>query len=219
LSAIPYRDFGFPAAPPHRPYTIVDMVATIDGKIVSGERGDDVVDLGSTVDHAVLRALEDVVDGVLIGAGTLRASPPGWDPKTRFRVVMSKSGRVDSAHTFLQGPEAFVAGPADSGFEPTADVRRLTAADAADVGRQLRALGCGRLLVLGGSAINAAFLTADLVDEMFLTIAPKIKCGASVPTMAGGLPLPRESLLSFALLEHHAVGDELFLRYRREPRR
>jgi riboflavin biosynthesis pyrimidine reductase len=77
-------------------------------------------------------------------------------------------------------------------------------------------LGVRRLLILGGSETNAVFLADDLVDELFLTIAPKVKLGRSVPTYAGGEPLARDSLLRFKLLEHHVVESEVFLRYRRE---
>jgi riboflavin biosynthesis pyrimidine reductase len=53
------------------------------------------------------------------------------------------------------------------------------------------------------------------VDELFLTIAPKVRLGRDVPTYAGGEALPREAIQRFSLVEHQAVGDEIFLRYRR----
>lgn len=219
----PYRNLLLPAAPSDRPYTIVDMVATIDGKIVSGKPGEDVNDLGSDVDHAVMRHLEDCVDGVLIGAGTLRATPSGWNPKTRFRVVISNSGRVNTAHSFFGGPEAFVAVPSGAAFQSADGVAPLVAGvtqvDLIEVVRQLRAKGCERLLILGGSKTNGSFLRADLVDELFLTVAPKIKLGAGLPTIAEGPEFSRESLLQFELVEHHAVRNEIFLRYRRPPGR
>src|SRR5579862_5825863 len=123
MSVCPYANLRFGPAPNDRPYTVIDMVATIDGKIVSGERGEDVGDLGSDVDHAVMRMLQDTVDGVLIGAGTLRATPSGWDPKTRFRVVVSNSGHVDTTHSFFAGGAAYVAVPAAAQFRETNGVQ------------------------------------------------------------------------------------------------
>ena len=220
---IPYRDLRFPAAPADRPYTIIDMVATIDGKIVSGERGEDVSDLGSAVDHAVMRHLQDCVDGVMIGAGTLRATPSGWDPKTRFRVVVSNSGRVDTTHSFFKGGKALAAVPKTARFHTADAVEALVSGDAevnpVEVVRLLRAKGCERLLILGGSKTNGSFLHADLVDELFLTVAPKIKLGDGLPTIAEGAAFSREALLRFELVEHHAVSDEVFLRYRRAWKR
>jgi riboflavin biosynthesis pyrimidine reductase len=54
---------------------------------------------------------------------------------------------------------------------------------------------------------------ADLIDELFLTLAPKIKLGDEIPTFAGGTPLPREKVQSYKLEEVHQIGDEIFLRY------
>lgn len=71
------------------------------------------------------------------------------------------------------------------------------------------------LLVEGGSEINAQILELDLVDELFLTVAPKIKLGAETPTYADGNALPRERVQNYSLIESHVVGDEIFLRYRR----
>ena len=77
-------------------------------------------------------------------------------------------------------------------------------------------LAVERLHILGGSETNALFIRNNLVDELFLTVAPRIKLGREVPTYAGGEPLAREDLQSYGLLESHTIGDEVFLRYRRK---
>ena len=79
----------------------------------------------------------------------------------------------------------------------------------------LREKGVERLYVLGGSDLNGQLLGADLVDELFLTVAPKVRLGDDLPTYAGGEALPRSDLLDFTLVESHVVQDEVFLRYRR----
>ncbi len=219
----PYETFTFPPSTADRPYTIIDMVTTIDGKTISGKRGEPVDDLGSKTDHSVMRHLQDVADGVMIGAGTLRASPKNWNPKTNFRVVVSGSGNVDTTHSFFKGPESFVATPESGTFLPADGVQRLKAGKkklkVETLMHELRDKGCEKLLVLGGSSLNAELLRADLVDEIFVTVAPKIKLGENVPTLAGGEPLAREAMLGFKLVEHFEVGDEIFLRYRRAKKR
>ncbi|MFN3962547.1 MAG: dihydrofolate reductase family protein, partial [Fimbriimonadaceae bacterium] len=70
-------------------------------------------------------------------------------------------------------------------------------------------------LVEGGSEINAEFLRRDLVDELFLTLAPKIRLGRDLPTYAGGDPLPPGHLMNFDLLSCQPIENEVFLRYRR----
>jgi len=44
-----------------------------------------------------------------------------------------------------------------------------------------------RLLCEGGGALNDALFRADLVDEVHLTICPKIFGGRTAPTIADGL--------------------------------
>ena len=77
------------------------------------------------------------------------------------------------------------------------------------------ALGVKTLLVEGGSEINAQLFECEAVDEMFLTIAPKIKLGEDIPTIADGNPLPREKVQQYKLLESHVWDSEIFLRYQR----
>jgi len=50
---------------------------------------------------------------------------------------------------------------------------------------------------------------------VFLTLAPKVKGGAHLPTMVDGAGLPRERVAEFELLSAYLEGSELFLRYRR----
>lgn len=214
----PYRSLDFPAAPPNRPYVVMNMVATIDGKILSGNRDEAVMDLGSTVDHATLRQLEHSVQAVMIGAGTLRATKGIWYPRHLFRFVLTASGVLDRASRFFTDvPErAFVvlSSPDVAG----SDVLRFGAEnlDFCAMLRHLRQeLGIETLLVEGGSELNAQFLERELADELFLTVAPKIKLGRDTPTYAGGEPLPRERIQNYRLIEHHRAGDEIFLRYRR----
>ena len=76
-------------------------------------------------------------------------------------------------------------------------------------------MGIERLLVEGGSELNAALMKLDLVDELFLTLAPKIKLGRDVPTYADGEPLDRTEIQKYDLVSCLPVEGEVFLRYRR----
>ncbi len=213
-----YADLSFPAGREDRPYAYIDMVATIDGKIVSGDRNESVADLGSKLDHKLMRRLEESADAVMIGAQTLRSTSRAWNPRTPKRVVVSRSGDLPYDSAFFDG-EAYVATVEPAEFAPPSPIRLLKAGEGAVDLEQLLGrlpeLGIGRLLVLGGSELNGALLHADLIDELFLTIAPKVKLGRDLPTYAGGVPLPRDHILNFALIEHHVYENEVFLRYRR----
>ncbi|HWD40618.1 MAG TPA: dihydrofolate reductase family protein [Fimbriimonas sp.] len=214
-----YADLNFPEPTGDRPYVYIDMVATIDGKTLSGDRDESVSDLGSQVDHQLMRRLEAASDAVMIGAGTLRATQKTWSPRTAKRIVVSNSGEIPLDAAFLH-EEAYVATSEESDFDLPASIHRLRAGkskvDFVLLLAKLKSVGVSKLLVLGGSELNAGLLRQNLVDELFLTIAPKIKLGRDVPTYAGGDPLPRGLIQRFELVEHHAVGNELFIRYRRE---
>jgi riboflavin biosynthesis pyrimidine reductase len=217
-----YAAVDFPAAPASRPFCYINMVTTIDGKILSGSRDDHVLDLGSKTDHVLMKRLEAYADGVMVGAQTLRVGPKGWTPLPRVKIVVSKSGDLPFDAGFLSAPGAWVATTDDSPVQQRGGVQVIRAGrgtvDLSVLFDRLRKeLGIQRLLVLGGSELNAQLLASDLVDELFVTIAPKVKLGRDVPTYADGDSLPREKLQQYSLVEHHAIGDELFIRYRRKP--
>ena len=198
---------------------MINMVSTIDGKIVSGGRDETVSDLGSAVDHQAMEDLEAACDAVLVGAGTIRTAGLGWNPLAPVRVVVTSSGNIPAGSKYLTEGQGIVAVPEDAAGvqiegvqvwalgRGTVDLPRLL--------QKLRDKGIERLLALGGSELNGQLIGLDLVDELFLTIAPKIKLGRDLPTYAGGDPLDRTKLKSFRLVEHHVAGDEVFLRYRR----
>ncbi len=217
-----YPGLQFPEAPGDRPYTFVNMVTTIDGKIVTGGRDEHVQDLGSEIDHASMRQIENAAQAVLIGAGNLRATPKLWYPAHLIRLVATRSGGVDIRNRFFtDAPQrAFVVTNEASRDALPAGLQVLAmgrdSTDWLKVMHYLRRnLGVQRLLVEGGSELNAELIRRDLVDELFLTLAPKVKLGREVPTYAGGQPLDREDVQNYELLSYRAVGSEMFLRYRR----
>lgn len=80
--------------------------------------------------------------------------------------------------------------------------------------RQLADEGLSRLLLLGGADLASQLLAAELVDELQLTLCPTLLGGTHtwcLPTVA--LDPGRWQLVE----QRRLVGDELLLRYRREP--
>jgi riboflavin-specific deaminase-like protein len=76
--------------------------------------------------------------------------------------------------------------------------------------------GVKRLLCEGGGELNDALFRAGLVDELHLTVCPKIFGGRHAPTISDGLGSPtltRASALTLKSAKRH--GDELFLVYGR----
>lgn len=205
------------------PYVFLNMVATIDGKVLSGKRGEPVEDLGSANDHKLMRRIEDSAEAVLIGAGSQRSTAKLNYPCNLWRFVVTRSGNILSESRFFAdcptksvvvcGSEAVLPTLANGVQVWRSDVPSV---DLQETLRRMRShLGIRRVLVEGGSDLNGQLFFSDLVDEIFLTVAPKIKLGEDVPTIATAPALDRSRLLKYALVEEHAIGDEVFLRYRR----
>ena len=62
--------------------------------------------------------------------------------------------------------------------------------------------------------LNGAMLEAQAIDELFLTLAPKIQNGRNGVTSFEGPPFPPEHLVGATLVSLYRSGDELYLRYR-----
>ena len=219
-----YKRCEFPAPPDDRPYVFINMVSTVDGKIVLGEPGGSAKGLGGPSDQVLFRRLQHNADAALIGGNTLRASQVIY-PHAMARFVATRAGDLPLGNRFFtDAPErAFVVAP---GNLPTATRDRLKsvaglieAGDAeVDWKSALRTirreLNVRVLLCEGGSQINGQLVRAGLADELFLTLAPKIKGGARLPTIVGGEGFPPGIALPLELLSAYHDGSEIYLRYR-----
>lgn len=72
------------------------------------------------------------------------------------------------------------------------------------------------VLVEGGPSLVRAFVDAGCLDELFLTITPKLMGGdtAQIQTLLGGALLSPKEVIRVRLSECQTAGDEVFLRYR-----
>jgi riboflavin biosynthesis pyrimidine reductase len=73
--------------------------------------------------------------------------------------------------------------------------------------------GVERLLVEGGGELNWGFVRDDLLDELYVTIAPCLLGGRAAPTLLEGDGLAMDRRRSLKLLDVRRIGDELFCRY------
>jgi riboflavin biosynthesis pyrimidine reductase len=135
-------------------------------------------------------------------------------------VAISRSGTVPFEIPLFADPDARVAvyGPADLEAPDTAAevlLHELGSGDDALAGvlRSLRAdHGVRSLLCEGGPSLFSALLLADLVDELFLTFAPKL-VGGDATAITTGSPLPE--LRDVRLVSALEQDGTLFLRYGR----
>ncbi len=218
-----YLSLGLPE-PAGRPCVFVNMVATVDGKALLGPRGSTAKGLGSSTDQMLMRRLEEVADCVIIGAETLRTSHVIY-PTDTYRAVVTRSGDLPLDNRFFtDAPDKAIVFAPESMPE---DVRRqigelahvrTTGSNAVSVSDAVTILfdefGIRRLLLEGGPSLNFDFFKAGLVDEFFITVAPKVKGGAQTPTPVEGAGFPGFEYAPLKLLSIYKDSNELFLRYR-----
>jgi len=208
-----------------RPYVLVNVAMTADGKIDSTARTG--VGISSSEDLSRVDRLRREADAVLVGGHTLLEGDPRLTVKSAVlrqeRLALgipenpAKVGVVSVADLSLES-RFMTAGPArrliyTSAHTAPEQIARLQSAGAEVfvLGEQrvdltamlgsLHDLGIRHLLVEGGGTLIAELFRLGLVDELIIYLAPVIFSGGSAPTLADGSGFlaeqrPRLSLIS-----------------------
>jgi 5-amino-6-(5-phosphoribosylamino)uracil reductase len=214
-----------------RPHTLVNFVATVDGRTsFLGRSGP----IGDEADRQMFHGLRERVDAVMAGTATMRTERYGRmtrDAERRRRraerglspdplaVVVTRSGDVPFEIPLFAEPEARVVvfTPTDldtSGCAAQVDVVALDPGQLTmtTVFRRLASeYKIRTLLCEGGATVFGALLHEDLVDELFLTVSPRLAGGGTETPITSGPPLPE--LLHLNLLWALEREGSLFLRY------
>jgi len=74
--------------------------------------------------------------------------------------------------------------------------------------------GVATLLCEGGGELVAQLFAARAVDELYLTLVPRLLGGARAPTTAGGAGFAPDEIPDPTLVSVERLGNALFLRYR-----
>ena len=224
-----------PGAPPRRPYVLLSCAMSIDGCLdAPGPRR---LVLSGAADLDRVDAERAEADAIMVGAATVRRDNPrllirsaarravriARDlPEHPARVTLTASGELD--------PGALFFGPAGAGAvvycaAPQAprlqfllnDVAQVIAvpppvglvAILADLSRR----GVRRLLVEGGARLGREFLSAGLVDELALAVAPFFVGVAAAPRFAGPAVYPHGPGRPMHLAEVRQLDEVVLLRY------
>jgi riboflavin-specific deaminase-like protein len=216
-------------APAHRPYLALNMVSSLDGRATIDWR---TKGLSTELDRQLFHHLRTQADAILVGAGTVRTERYG-------RMTKSRELREKRAREGLPAePLAVVVSgrldlPTDLPLlnEPEQRVLIATGSEAslpnlgeqveyARVGDDLPLLmarlredrGVRSILCEGGPTLNSHLLAAGLVDELFLTLNPKLAGGAAALTIVAGRELVEPAELE--LVSVAEGGGDLFTRWR-----
>ncbi len=190
-------------AAPDRPWLRVNMVATVDGA-ATGSTGTS-RSINNAVDKVVFDLLRDLSDAIVVGAGTIRVE--GYAPNPKPVAVVSRSGSVPP--TLLgpgRGPVLVATCAAAPGLTRAREllgddnvmVLGSHRVDLARLRAELHDRGYERLLSEGGPHLLRDLLDEGCVDELDVTIVPRV-VGGPFPRITDGppfeLPLTLASLL------------------------
>jgi 5-amino-6-(5-phosphoribosylamino)uracil reductase len=218
-----------------RPYVLLSVATSVDGCI--DDASDERLILSGAADLDRVDAERAGVDAILVGATTIRRDDPRLLVRSPERIAarvaagrtahpmkltISSSGDLDpSARFFTAGQaERIVYVPASSvgpvqarlgsvatvvGAGDPVDPRQILA----DLGRR----GVRRLMVEGGTAVHTLFLTAGLVDELHLVVAPFFVGDADAPRFVAAGAFPHDVRHRMRLAELRMVDDVALLRF------
>jgi riboflavin-specific deaminase-like protein len=214
-------------APPGRPYLGLNMVASLDGKATLDWR---TKGLSSELDRRLFHHLRTQADAVMVGAGTVREERYGRITKSdELRDKRIAEGRAPEALAVVVSGRLDL--PADLPLlgEPDQEVLIATGAshelpvegpvsyarigdDLPRLMAELHERGIRSVLCEGGPTLNSFLYAAGLVDELFLSISPKVLGGPAALTIVAGRELVEP--LEMDLVSVAEADAELFTRWR-----
>jgi riboflavin biosynthesis pyrimidine reductase len=226
------------------PCLFANFVQSLDGvtAIPSVAGSNKLIAAASEADRFVMGLLRACADVVIVGSGTLEASPRGaWTPRQAFPdaaeayaelrsrigrsgdpevVVLTRTGSVDTSHpAFAAGAIALTTAAGAARLALPSE--QIAVAGDGLIGNTilaaLHARGHTLILSEGGPHAWGPLLSDRLVDELFLTVSP-VLTGRIVSdprlSLVEGVDLVQDGPLETELLGFRRGGDHLFLRYR-----
>jgi riboflavin biosynthesis pyrimidine reductase len=219
------------------PLLYANFVQTVDGVVAIPEleKSNALVADHSAADKFVMGLLRAAADVILIGSGTMLASPKGmWRPAGVYPqtadafaelgepavAVVSSGASLDPNHPVLQRAVLLTT---TRGAEQFADVLPDVVAvhnsewvDLRAAVGVLRERGYGRILSEAGPTVFGSLLAEDLVDELFLTVSPVLAGRLQVGKRLGlveGVELLPQVRRAGRITSVRRSEDHLFLRY------
>ncbi|MCQ0969957.1 bifunctional diaminohydroxyphosphoribosylaminopyrimidine deaminase/5-amino-6-(5-phosphoribosylamino)uracil reductase RibD [Paracoccus sp. TK19116] len=185
-----------------RPWLTLKLATSFDGRIATSTGESQWITGAEARRH--VHALRLIHDAVMVGGGTARDDHPSLnvrgfgDVRQPVRVVLSSR---ELPHLPPEG----------AGVGPLWQVAGEPSAVMADLGQR----GLTRVLLEGGGQTAAAFLKADLVDEL-VGYSAGIMLGGDGRAAVGSLGLSAlADAPRFDLVETRRIGGDLFHRWRR----
>ncbi len=202
-----YPKLKFTKSPKNRPFFYTNFVQTLDGKVAVPKEG--YWPIGSKKDYETLTELRTYADCLIHGGelarkyGQITLNSLNKRLFQQTRRVRTKSAKLPY-YVITKHPDTLNNLKEATIFTDSID----------ELVKELKEEGYKHILVEGGPTLLGSFLDKGLIDEVFLTLAPKIY--GSKPfltkTLVEGILLPPNKF-KLKLLSVKQIKDELFLRY------
>ena len=212
----------------YRPYVILNAAMTLDGKIATN-KGDSAI--SSKIDLARVHRLRAKVDAILVGINTVLTDNPMLTAKNAgknpIRVIVDSRARIGFTTRIMHTCNTIPTIIAVSKKAPKSKLEKIKSRGATvlvcgkdKVGLKLllamlKNKGINKLFVEGGGEINWSMLTNGLVDEIMVTVAPKIVGGRDAVTLVEGkgfVKIDKGIKLKFGKIRK--IGSEVVLSYK-----
>jgi len=213
-----------------RPYVILNAAMSLDGKIAT-YTGDS--RMSSPADLRRVHRLRASVDGIMIGMRTLLRDNPRLTvkiPKDRkpHRIIVDSNAQTPLTSYVVRTAKEIPTIVAVTSRVPKNRIeileRRGVKVLVCGKGRlvsvkillqTLRKLGIRKILLEGGGALNWSMLISGLVDDVSVTITPRILGGEKAVTLVEGKGTPLvEDGVKLKLLNTAKYGPDLVVRYK-----
>jgi 5-amino-6-(5-phosphoribosylamino)uracil reductase len=212
---------------------LLSVAMSVDGHIDDGSPQRLLLSNAADLDR--VDAERAAVDAIMVGAGTIRRDDPrllvrnpervaarvaAGNPAQPAKITLTRGGDLDPAARFFTAGNAEKIVYLPAGVRPPSRLDALATVvpagdplDPALVLRDLAGRGIRRLLVEGGTAVHTLLLTADLVDEIQLVVAPLFVGDPDAPRFVGAGAFPHDAGHRMRLAEARSLGDVVLLRY------
>ena len=189
---------------------IINGAMTVDGKIATAS-GDSKI--SSKEDLVRVHKLRASIDAIVVGISTILADDPRLTVrlvkgKNPARVIVDSRGRIPIDSQIMLTASKIKTIVAVTDQAPEEKIRKLEGMGAQvviisegkkgrsaavphgvnlkELFRRLEKMGLKRILVEGGGELNWSILRLGLVDELVVTVAPKIAGGRLATTLVEG---------------------------------
>lgn len=212
-----------------KPTVAIKMAMSADGKTATSN-GDSKWISGKE-SRAYVHKLRNSFDAVVVGAGTIKADNPRFTCRMNggrnpYRVIVDGSLRVPLDSKVLSNPDGktMIAtterAPKGRALEIEAKADCLVfscgeeSVDMQKLVLSLSAMGMKKILIEGGSELNASALEAGVVDRLYLFIAPKLIGGKDAKGVVGGKGiLSMKDAIKLEGMKTRKMGEDLLLEF------